>query len=209
MVKNACQESIWNILYSRNLIWKKEAVCLPPLLKGKRVLEIGVGNGKTLISILRQKPKSVFAIDISEEAVNLCKKQFKNKNLIIKKADILNIPLEQNSFDIVVCYYVLNNLLKKDRKKAVSQIFKALKTRGFILFEDFAINDFRYNKAPRKIEDNTLIKKSGLIQHFFEEKEIRHLFSKFKIIGIEVKFFNPIKSDKKIKRNIISAIIQK
>jgi len=59
------QESIWDNLYKRNLTWKKETI-LPNILQNKSVLELGVGTGKTLHSIIRQNPKSITAIDFSE-----------------------------------------------------------------------------------------------------------------------------------------------
>ena len=74
------QKEIWNNEYRANKDkWKKETLIIPELLRGKNVLELGVGNGKTLISILKQKPGKVTAIDFSEEAINHCKSKFKFK----------------------------------------------------------------------------------------------------------------------------------
>ena len=95
------QERIWDELYSSNLSWKKETLELPNLLKNKNVLELGVGNGKTLASILRQKPSSIIAIDFSQKSIDLCKNQFKNqKNLTLKKANLLSFK-SKVKFDVI------------------------------------------------------------------------------------------------------------
>ena len=105
------QERIWDNLYKNRLIWKMETMSLPNVLKGKKVLELGCGSGKTLKAIIKQGPKSLIAIDYSEEAIEGCKKILKNKvNLI--KSDARNLPFQDNSFDSVICFYILNNSIK-------------------------------------------------------------------------------------------------
>lgn len=192
------QLKAWDKLYKNNLIWHRDTKSLPKILKGKKVIELGVGTGKTLRAILKQKPKSVLAIDFSENAINKCKLEFSDKNLILRKGDILTIPIEENSFDVIVCYYILNNLTSTEMKRLVKRLDFALKQSGIILFEDFAQGDLRQKERKDKI-----------ICHFFNEKEVNNLFSGFTISNLKVKSFNPIKSKSNLERKIISAIIKK
>ena len=53
------QEYIWNELYKNRLSWKKETKGLPNIIKGKDVLELGAGNGKTLRAIIKQSGMTI------------------------------------------------------------------------------------------------------------------------------------------------------
>jgi len=192
------QEPVWDKLYKSRLSWKKETANLPNIIKGKSVLELGVGNGKTLLSIIKQKPKSVTAIDISEEALNKAKESISSNKVQFIKANLLNFQADEK-FDIIVCYYVLNNLRNAERKKAAMQIYDSLKKGGIVLFEDFAVGDFRENKN----------RKDGLICHFFAKSEIKSLFKSFNKIKISERISFPFRVNKKLERKIISAIIKK
>lgn len=204
------QEKVWDKLYKSNkTLWSKETSTLSNLLKNKNVLEIGVGNGKTLLSILKQKPKSITAIDISQVSIEICKSLFKNKNIIFKKDNIIKSKLKSSSFDISICYYVLNNLKENEKKKAISEMYRLLSNKGIILFEDFAVNDFRQKEGKVTKEVNTIIKSSGLIHHFFTKDELTDLFSKFNSIKVKEKSFSPFRNKKHLKRKLISAIINK
>jgi ubiquinone/menaquinone biosynthesis C-methylase UbiE len=202
------QESIWDKLYHKNLRWKKEANDLPNLLKGKSVLELGVGNGKTLISILKQKPKLVTAVDFSQEALDQVKDSIPSQGITYLKADLTQLPFN-DEFDVIVCHYVLDNLLEPGRKEAIIQMSKSLKQGGIILFEDFAVGDFREKEGIKDIESHTFERNDGLICHFFVKKELESLFKSFKDIKISEKSLRPIRLNTKLERRLISAIIRK
>src|SRR4051812_7161786 len=107
------QESVWDGQYRQSQQkWKLTTKTLPNVLKGKAVLELGVGNGKTLNAILRQKPTGVAAMDFSEEAIRQCKRSFAGQDVKFVKANVTDLPYADNEFDVIVCYYVLNNLLE-------------------------------------------------------------------------------------------------
>ena len=169
------QKIIWDRLYEKGLTWKKISK-LEHNLTNKLILELGVGNGKTLKSILNQSPKKVIAIDISKEAIKSIKMRI--KILSLKIVDFLKLNTE-NKFDVIVCYYFLNNFNKKQRKEAVEKMKKLLNKNGVILFEDFAVGDFR--QKGREIEENTVEKQNRIICHFFQKKEIEEMFKDFDI----------------------------
>jgi ubiquinone/menaquinone biosynthesis C-methylase UbiE len=194
------QEAIWDDMYSKKLTWKKETISLKNILTGKKVLELGAGNGKTLNAILRQKPKEITAIDISSQAI----KRLKGINANVTKADFLKFKTN-DKFEVIVCYYFLNNFNQNERKKVVKKIKGLLSPRGVILFEDFAIGDYR--QKGLEIERNTIQKSNGLICHFFDKTEIEDLFRHFKIEIVEKTLF-PIRKDKSIERKIINCVIK-
>ncbi len=200
------QKNIWNYEYSKNANkWNKETIDLPLILKSKKVLELGVGNGKTLKSILKQNPSETIAVDFSEKVIESVKNQFRDVEFC--NSDVRELPLSDEKFDIVVCYYILNNLLEMGRKKAVKEIFRVLKKSGKVLFQDFAVGDYRQNGEI--IEKNTILHKNGIICHFFTDKEMNRLFSKFSVSDLKIEERFPIRKNKKIKRRIISGVFVK
>ncbi len=200
------QKNIWNYEYSKNANkWNKETINLPLILKNKKVLELGVGNGKTLKAILKQNPSETIAVDFSEKVIESVKNQFRDVEFY--NADVKNLPFSDDEFDIVVCYYLLNNMIENDRKKAVKEIFRVLKKSGKVLFQDFAVEDYRQN--GEFIEKNTILHKNGIICHFFTDKEMNSLFSKFNISNLKIEERFPIRKNRKIKRKIISGVFVK
>ena len=208
----ASQQELWNEEYAHAADkWNKETKDLLPLLKDKVVLELGVGNGKTLHTILRQKPKRVIAIDYAQNAIDICSKKFeKEGNVFLMKADILNLPLGELEFDVIVCYYVLNALLAEERDRAINEIFSVLKHKGIVLFEDFAIGDMReIEQEAYTQEKHTTKKVNGLLCHYFDVDEIKKLFKGFTPVSCELKISNPIHNKPEFTRKIIQATFEK
>lgn len=201
-MSNKSQREIWNSLYKNSFTWHFESK-LHSLCKNKVILEIGVGIGKTLQAILKQHPKHVSAIDFSEESISLCKLKFKDRKISFRQADLLSLPFPSRCFDIVVCYFVLNNLKIGERKRAIKEISRVLRPNGIVLFKDLG------NKDYRKFSFKKEISKSGRFSHFFNLKEIKSLFGGFKIKKLKISRSNPIKKEPSLKRHLISAVFQK
>jgi ubiquinone/menaquinone biosynthesis C-methylase UbiE len=153
-------------------------------LKGKRVLELGCGTGKTLKAILQRQPAGVIAVDFSEVAVRIAEKKFSkelaagNCKLKVVRADCAKLPFENNSFNIIFCHHTLGAMQIKERGRCIAEMERVLVKGGKLLFEDFAVGDLREKGV--EIEKNTFQKKNGIIQHFFTAGEVRGLFSRFK-----------------------------
>lgn len=105
-------------------------------ITGKKVLEVGSGRGGGASFMNRYlKPKSIVGLDISKDAVNLCKSLHRNTGLSFLVGDAEKIPFENESFDVVVnvesshCYGNPNLFL--------SEIKRILKCGGVFLWADF------------------------------------------------------------------------
>lgn len=204
------QEKVWDSLYSKNKnLWSRQAHSLPKICKGKRVLELGVGNGKTLKSILAQKPSSLTAIDISQQALSLCQSSPLFTEVQFIHSSVTSLPFPDSSFDIVVCYYILNNLSPQDQSKALDEIHRVLKKGGFLLFQDFAAGDFREKEHSRKLSPHTYLLKDGRYCHFFTIPEVKKLFSSFSSIELEKKKSYPIHRRKDLVRKLIAGLAKK
>lgn len=197
------QKKVWNSLYKNKFSWNLESK-IPNICKNKTVLELGVGTGKTLQSIIKQKPKEVHALDFSEEAIKICKLKFKLSNIIFHKLSIIKMPFKKDYFDIISCYFVLNNLKESERIKAVSEIRLVLKPKGLIIFRDFSSEDYRkfsFNKSG--------LSKDGRYCHFFTEGEVKKLFWKFSSKKIKIETSKPIRKHPEMKRQFIECIFKK
>jgi ubiquinone/menaquinone biosynthesis C-methylase UbiE len=96
---------------------------------GKRVLEVGCGNGYTLGKYARAGAE-VYGIDVTETAVDISRKRFGYQKLkgdfIVGNAEAL--PYESDFFDCVCSMGVLHHV--PDTEKAVAEIHRCLKPGG-------------------------------------------------------------------------------
>jgi len=78
-------------------------------LNPKNILEIGIGN-KTVYDCLKKEGVDVKTLDIDKEL----KPDF--------IADVLKMPLKDNSFDLILCAEILEHLPFEDFEKAFSEL---------------------------------------------------------------------------------------
>jgi len=98
------------------------------------VADIGTGEGRWAIFFAQQGAEYVYALDISEEMLEIAKRKAKEKGvyekIVFKQGNILNLELSHNFFDIVYCMETLIHL--KDPQRAINNMAKALKKGGII-----------------------------------------------------------------------------
>jgi len=199
------QRLVWDREYARRgTQWGRQTKHLSASLVGKVVLEAGCGNGKTLGTIQAQKPAYTIAYDFSPAALHRCPKWAP-----LLRADALNLPLKDRMFDAIILYYILDNMLAPGRSSTVKEAKRVLKDDGIILFEDFAVGDFRQETAKRTDtpEENTILKKKGLICHYFSEEEVVGLFGEFSKVDVRLRQSYPIRGKTHLKRQIISGVM--
>ncbi len=100
-------------------------------LKGK-ILEIGVGTGKNLSYY--NKEAKVIGIDLSPGMLSKAEerlKQNKNKNIKLIEMDAQNLKFKDNSFDYVICTFVLCSV--PDPVKALKEMKRVCKKNGKII----------------------------------------------------------------------------
>jgi len=110
--------------------------------KGDHVLDLGSGAGNDCFvarAIVGETGK-VTGLDFTDamlEKANANKQKLGFSNVNFVKGDIEEMPLEDNSYDVVVSNCVLN--LVPDKNKAFSQILRVLKTNGHFCVSDVVI----------------------------------------------------------------------
>ncbi|KAF1759902.1 hypothetical protein GCK72_016369 [Caenorhabditis remanei] len=105
------------------------------ILEGKKVLDVGCGNGHYSFDFLRWGAHQVTGIDNSEEMIQICNStdsdSLDTQNIDFHKADITDFSLPENEYDVATAFFVLQFLHEKDDvAKAIQNISRHLKTGG-------------------------------------------------------------------------------
>lgn len=109
------------------------------LREGEVVLDLGSGAGfdAFLASPRVGKAGKVIGIDMTDEMLKKARENTKKggyANVEFRKGDIENLPVEDNSVDVVISNCVIN--LAPDKEKVFSEIYRALKQGGRLMVSD-------------------------------------------------------------------------
>ncbi len=158
---------------------------LAKLNPGETVLDLGSGGGiDVLLSAKRVGPTGkAYGLDMTEEMLALAntnKRKSGIENVEFLKGEIENIPLPDDSVDVVISNCVIN--LSSDKQKVLSEAFRVLKPKG-----RFAVSDVVTRGAiPAEIRKSVLLW-VGCVAGALEENEYRSKLAEagFKNIEIE------------------------
>ena len=97
---------------------------------GSTILDIGTGTGVFLPFLLREigRKGQIVALDFAEEMLRKARAKGFNGNIYYLNADVTNIPLGKEIFDIVVCYSSFPHF--QDKPKALAEIKRVTKNGG-------------------------------------------------------------------------------
>ncbi len=112
---------------------KKAFLSQIPIKEGAKVLDVCSGTGDIAIYFADKygKKVTVTASDFSPKMLKIAEKRAeKYTNINFNEANLLNLPFENESFDIVVTGFGLRNVADID--KAVSEMIRVTKKGGFV-----------------------------------------------------------------------------
>lgn len=185
---------------------------LLPKIKGKIVLDLGCGTGKFMQKFYNETTK-YYGLDLSNEQLNIAKMKINSNDVEFICCSAENIPLPDNSIDVIISTWVLGTILEIDRRnKVLDEMKRVLKKDGNIyLVENDIGGKFeeirnRYPDIRRTKDYNNWIENNGFVceskfETFFKFKDKEQAKNVFTHIwGKEIG--NKIESDV-IKQNII------
>ena len=106
--------------------------CLLPKIKNKVVLDLGCGTGKFMKKFYKEALK-YYGLDLSNEQLKIAKNKVKSNNVQFICCSAENIPLPENSIDVIISTWVLGTILEEDRRnKVLNEMKRVLKSDGSI-----------------------------------------------------------------------------
>lgn len=117
-------------------------VAIAGIKPGEVVLDLGSGAGLDVFLAAERVGENgrVIGLDMTDEMIAAARKNAESggyKNVEFRQGDIENMPIEDNSIDLIISNCVLN--LVPDKQKAFSEIHRVLKRGGRIAVADIVL----------------------------------------------------------------------
>jgi ubiquinone/menaquinone biosynthesis C-methylase UbiE len=124
-----------------------------------KILDFGCGDGNSYSFFKTYFPTSSYkGIDISSESINVAESKFENKN-DFKVFNGIEIPFEDQTFDIVFIACVLHHINEELHTKIFHEIHRVLKTNGRL----YIFEHNPYNPITRHIVNTCPFDKDAVL----------------------------------------------
>jgi arsenite methyltransferase len=129
---------------------------LAQLNPGETVLDLGSGGGiDVLLSARRVGPTGkAYGLDMTDEMLALAQENQRKagvENVEFLKGEIENIPLPDNSVDVIISNCVIN--LSADKDRVLREAFRVLKPGGRFAVSDVVV----HGDVPQEVRDSMLL----------------------------------------------------
>lgn len=157
---------------------------LAQLNPGETVLDLGSGGGiDVLLSARRVGPMGkAYGLDMTDEMLELARENQRKAgvtNVEFLKGEIENIPLPDNSVDVIISNCVIN--LSADKDRVLHEAFRVLKPGGRFAVSDVVVR----GHVPEQIRNSVLLW-VGCIAGALEESEYLNKLEAAGFTGIEI-----------------------
>ncbi|NCO62745.1 MAG: methyltransferase domain-containing protein [Flavobacteriales bacterium] len=137
--------------------------------------------------------RSLYRTLKKEKSIHYFSSDFENEFLADYKFDITNINLPNETFDIIICYHILEHVIED--KKAMSELYRVLKPNGRVFIQ----TPFKDGEI---YEDFSIVLPEERLKHFGQNDHVRiysveGLKNRLENIGfkVEVQIFQKNKTD--------------
>jgi len=105
---------------------------------GAKLLDLGCGTGLFLREIKRNHPRlAVTGLDLSAPYLDVARRRLEEwSGVELVEGAAESIPVEEASFDIVTCVYLLHELPPATRREVAAEISRVLKPGGVLILVD-------------------------------------------------------------------------
>jgi len=157
---------------------------LAELKPGEVVLDLGSGGGiDVLLSARRVGPQGkAYGLDMTDEMLALARENQRKsgiQNAEFLKGDIENIPLPDNSVDVILSNCVIN--LAADKDRVLREAYRVLKPGGRLAVSDVVVRGGVPPEIRRSVELWI-----GCVAGALEESEYRQKLARAGFEGIEI-----------------------
>ena len=153
---------------------------------GSKILDVATGTGKQAFAFAK-KGYEVIGIDLSEAMLKVANTKNKYGNVKFEVADAINLPFEDNRFDVSCVSFGLHDMPLFIREKALKEMARVTKTKGIIVIIDYALP--KKNKMSRFLIYHFIDLYEGKYYSTFIKSDFEALLRK---TGIEIKEELPV-----------------
>lgn len=132
-----------NHLLSLNVdkVWRRTLVNYARPQLESRILDVCTGTGDIAIEFARRGAGEIIGIDLSEEMLRIGEGKIERMKLDgkvkLQRGDCLNLPFEDNTFDMVTIGFGLRNI--PDYERGITEMVRVLKKQGRLLILEFSL----------------------------------------------------------------------
>lgn len=187
----------WDDLFKQGEFHRQEphplVIEFAQLLKergARTVLDLGCGTGRHLV-YLAKEGFDVYGVDISETALAYARQWLDREDLVaeLKQSDMTSIAYPDGFFDAVISIFVIYHGTIESMTKAITEIYRVLKTGGLALLTFLSKHSYRYGNG-KEIEPGTFIPDvgpdAGIPHHYSDREELEDLLKRFSILKIKL-----------------------
>jgi SAM-dependent methyltransferase len=171
----------WNQKYNREMyVYGKEPVAFLKqkigVLKKGDALVLAMGEGRNAV-YLAQNEFNVTGVDISEVALEKCKKLAVERGVIVKTvvADLTDYDMGKSQYDLITNFYYYD-------KSLFPKVIDALKPGGMFILEQFSIDHPKHGAKFGPRNPDYLVKPNELLEIF---KSFRMLYYEDVVVELD------------------------
>ncbi len=180
-----------------------------------KVFELGFGSGPNIPFFLRSNSK-YHGVELSKSIVSKVKKKFPQIKNNIFQSDFAKLASLGENFDLVFDRGSITHNNSKNIQKSINLAFRALKKGGIYIGTDWmstSHSDFNSGYLSDDKKTKNKYKKGGFKNvgnvHFFDKREIKKIFKKWKIIYLYKKNLITIVPNNKFNYSTWSIVAKK
>jgi len=202
-------EDIKNIPEASNMgLGCGNPVALANLKEGEIVLDLGSGGGIDVFFASKKVGPNgkIIGVDMTEKMIKKSRetaKKYGYKNVEFRLGEIENLPIEDNSVDVIISNCVIN--LSPDKKKVFREAYRVLKSGGRIMISDLVTE----GELPEEVK-KSFDAWAGCIAGALEKNDYLEKIRKagFKNVRIVSESSYDIDVSKELKGKIISVKVE-